>query len=89
MFQMFLMFLIFRKSKTPKSSETSRPPQKCQNPIFVIFGYRGNTHLHAKKDRMSKDCFIEKFFGTQPYMQIPVMDTSVSGHKQCLYIQFA
>ena len=55
----------------------------------MIFGYRGNTHLHSKKDRLSKDCFIEKFFGTQPYMQIPVMDTSISGHKQCLYIQFA
>ena len=54
----------------------------------MIFGYRGNTQLHAKKDRLSKDCFIAEFFGTQLYMQILVMDTGVSGHKQCVYTQF-
>jgi len=30
MFQMILVFLIFRKSKTPKSSETSRPPKSVK-----------------------------------------------------------
>ena len=58
-----------------------------QNPIFVIFGNRGNTQLHAKKDRLSKDCLIAEIFSTQLYMQILVMDTSVSVHKQCLYTQ--
>ena len=53
--------------------------------FLMIFGNRGNTQLHAKKDRLSKDCFIAEIFGTQLYMQILVMDTSASGHKQCVY----
>ena len=77
----------FSKIKNTKIIWNISTPQKCQNHIFVIFGYRGNTQLHAKKDRLSKDCFTKKFFGTQPYMQIQHQRYSKSKDfaSKCVY----
>ena len=44
------------------------------------FGNRANSQETSKKDRLSKDCFISEISGTQPYMQIEVVDTNSSVH---------
>ena len=62
----------FRKIKNIKIIGNISTPQKCKNPIFVIFANRGNTQLDAKKARLSKDCLIAEIFSTQLYMQILV-----------------
>ena len=55
----------------------------------MIFGYRGNTQLHPKKDRLSKDCFIAEIFSTQPYMQIHHQRYSKSKDfaSKCVYLE--
>ena len=81
--------LQFRKIKNIKIIGNISIPQKCQNPIFVIFGCRGNTQLHAKKDRLSKDCLIAEIFSTQLYMQIHHQRYSKSKDfaSKCVYLE--
>ena len=79
----------FSKLQNAKSIGKISTPQKCQNHIFVIFGCRGNTQLHAKKDRLSKDCLIAEIFSTQLYMQIHHERYSKSKDfaSKCVYLE--